>query len=70
VLDRLAADVTAGTFRVPIQRTYRLEETAQAIGDFARGTIGKLAIPWPRRAVSTRRPGFERCTAERYVKRG
>lgn len=44
VLDRLAADIAGGTLRVPVQRTYSLEEIPQAIADFARGTIGKLAI--------------------------
>ena len=43
-LDRLAADVVAGRLRVPIQRTYRLEELGQAMADFAAGTRGKLAI--------------------------
>ena len=44
VLDRLAADVAAGTLRVAVQRTYKLEETPQAMKDFARGSLGKLAI--------------------------
>jgi NADPH2:quinone reductase len=44
VLDRLAGEIAAGKLRVPIQRTYRLEETPQAIADFAQGTLGKLAI--------------------------
>jgi NADPH:quinone reductase len=44
VLDRLATEIAAGTLRVPIQRAYRLEETPQAIADFAAGTTGKLAI--------------------------
>jgi NADPH:quinone reductase-like Zn-dependent oxidoreductase len=43
-LDRLAADVVAGRLRVPIQRTYRLEELGQAMADFAAGTHGKLAV--------------------------
>ena len=44
VLDRLAADVAAGTLRVAVQRTYTLEEIPQAMKDFARGSLGKLAI--------------------------
>jgi NADPH2:quinone reductase len=44
VLDLLAADVAAGKLLVPIQHTYQLEDVPQAIVDFARGTLGKLAI--------------------------
>jgi hypothetical protein len=36
--------VVAGSLRVPIQRTYRLEELGQAMADFAAGTRGKLAV--------------------------
>jgi NADPH:quinone reductase-like Zn-dependent oxidoreductase len=43
-LDRLAADVVAGRLRVPIQRTYRLDELGKAMADYAAGTRGKLAI--------------------------
>ncbi len=43
-LDRLAAEVAAGRLKTPIQRTYRLDETGQAMADFAAGTRGKLAI--------------------------
>ena len=43
-LDRLAADVAHGALRVPVARTYRLEETPQALADFGAGTIGKLAV--------------------------
>jgi NADPH2:quinone reductase len=43
-LDRLAADVVAGRLRVPIQRTYQLDELGQAMADFAAGTRGKLAV--------------------------
>jgi NADPH:quinone reductase-like Zn-dependent oxidoreductase len=44
VLDRLAANVSTGTLRVPIQRTYKLEEAPQALKDFADGKLGKIAI--------------------------
>jgi NADPH:quinone reductase-like Zn-dependent oxidoreductase len=43
-LDRLAADAASGALRVPITRTYRLEETPQALADFTAGSLGKLAI--------------------------
>ena len=43
-LERLAAAVAEGALRVPVQRTYPLAEAPQAFGDFAAGTIGKLAI--------------------------
>ena len=43
-LDRLAADVVAGRLRVPIQRTYRLDELGQAMADYTAGTRGKLAV--------------------------
>jgi NADPH:quinone reductase-like Zn-dependent oxidoreductase len=43
-LDRLAADVVAGRLRVPIQRTYQLDELGQAMADYAAGTRGKLAV--------------------------
>lgn len=44
VLDRLAADKVSGRLRVPVARTYRLDEIPQALTDFANGTLGKLAI--------------------------
>ena len=40
-LDRLAADVASGALRVPIARTYQLEETPQALADFGAGTLGQ-----------------------------
>jgi NADPH:quinone reductase-like Zn-dependent oxidoreductase len=43
-LDRLAADVASGALRVPITRTYPLEETPQALADFSGPHYGKLAI--------------------------
>jgi NADPH:quinone reductase len=44
LLERLAADAAAGRLRVPVQRTYRLDQVPEAIADFATGTLGKLAI--------------------------
>ncbi len=43
-LDRLAADAATGRITVPVNRTYPLEEVPTALGDFAGGTLGKLAI--------------------------
>lgn len=44
VLDRLAAEVVAGRLRVPVQRTYKLEEVPQALSDYAKSSFGKSAI--------------------------
>lgn len=43
-LERLAANVVAGKLRVPIQKTYSLDNVGQAMTDFRAGTLGKLAI--------------------------
>ena len=43
-LDRLAADAGAGRVRVPISRSYDLADVPQALADFARGSLGKLAV--------------------------
>jgi NADPH:quinone reductase-like Zn-dependent oxidoreductase len=43
-LARLAADVAAGSIKLPITRTYDLGEAQQALADFAAGTVGKFAI--------------------------
>ncbi|MEU4245349.1 NADP-dependent oxidoreductase [Actinoplanes sp. NPDC026619] len=43
-LDRLAADAAAGKITVPVARTYPLSEVPAAFGDFAGGTLGKLAV--------------------------
>ena len=43
-LTKLAEAVVAGTIRVPITRTYRLDDVPQALSDFAAGHHGKLAI--------------------------
>ena len=44
LLNQLAGDVAFGRLRVPIQRTYRLEQVASALADCAAGTLGKLAV--------------------------
>ena len=43
-LDRLAADAAGGALRVPITRTYALEEAPQALADFSAAHHGKLAV--------------------------
>lgn len=43
-LTKLAEAVAAGTIRVPITRTYRLDDVPQAFSDFAAGHHGKLAV--------------------------
>ncbi|WP_433465571.1 NADP-dependent oxidoreductase [Spirillospora sp. CA-128828] len=43
-LTRLAADAAAGRLQVPIAKTYSLAEAEQAIAQFSRGTLGKVAI--------------------------
>jgi NADPH:quinone reductase-like Zn-dependent oxidoreductase len=43
-LDRLAADAASGALRVPITRTYSLDQAPQALADFTAGSLGKLAI--------------------------
>ncbi|MDP9471095.1 MAG: NADP-dependent oxidoreductase [Chloroflexota bacterium] len=42
-LDRLAAEVAADRLRVPIQRTYPLDQAGQAFADFS-GALGKVVI--------------------------
>ena len=45
LLSGLAAAVSAGRLRVPIERTYPLDEVPAPLRDFAQqGTLGKLAI--------------------------
>jgi NADPH:quinone reductase-like Zn-dependent oxidoreductase len=44
VLSRLAADKASGRLRVPVARTYGLDDIPQALIDFANGTLGKLAV--------------------------
>jgi NADPH:quinone reductase-like Zn-dependent oxidoreductase len=43
-LERLAADAASGRLRVPITRTYPLEEALQALADFAGVHHGKLGV--------------------------
>jgi NADPH:quinone reductase len=43
-LDELAARAASGKLRVPIERTYRLEDVPQALKDFAQGTLGKFGV--------------------------
>ena len=43
-LDRLAGDLAAGLLTVPIARTYPLAELPSAFGNFAGGTLGKIAV--------------------------
>src|SRR6266545_4262414 len=43
-LTKLADAAAAGIIRVPIMRTYRLEDVPQGLADFAAGTLGKLAV--------------------------
>jgi NADPH:quinone reductase-like Zn-dependent oxidoreductase len=44
LLEGLASEVTAGRIRVPVQRSYSLDDVPQAFADFAAGTLGKLAV--------------------------
>jgi NADPH:quinone reductase-like Zn-dependent oxidoreductase len=46
-LDRLAGDAAAGRLRVPVSRTYTLNDVPTAFADFAAGTVGKLAVIVP-----------------------
>jgi len=43
----LLAGVAAGTLQVPVTRTYPLDEAAEAVADFGRHKLGKLAITTP-----------------------
>jgi hypothetical protein len=43
-LTKLADAAAAGIIRVPIMRTYGLEDVPQGLADFAAGTRGKLAV--------------------------
>jgi len=43
-LYRLATDVAAGKLRVPVRRTYPLQDVPQAISDFAAGSLGKFGV--------------------------
>jgi len=43
-LAKLADAAAAGIIRVPVTRTYGLEDVPQGLADFAAGTLGKLAV--------------------------
>jgi NADPH2:quinone reductase len=43
-LARVADAVSTGSIRVPVARTYRLDEVPQALAEFAAGKLGKLAV--------------------------
>jgi NADPH:quinone reductase-like Zn-dependent oxidoreductase len=43
-LARLATDAAGGRVKLPITRTYPLNEARQALADFPAGTVGKFAI--------------------------
>jgi NADPH2:quinone reductase len=43
-LDALAAAVSDGSLRVPISKTYTLDQVSQALKDFTSGTVGKIAV--------------------------
>ena len=43
-LAQVADAVTTGTIRVPVARTYRLDEVPEALADFSAGKCGKLAV--------------------------
>ena len=44
ILNRLATDAASGRLRTPATRTYHLGDIPQALTDFTKGTIGKLAV--------------------------
>jgi NADPH:quinone reductase-like Zn-dependent oxidoreductase len=43
-LARLATDAATGRLRVPITRTYTLDQAPQALSDFTNGKLGKLSV--------------------------
>jgi NADPH:quinone reductase-like Zn-dependent oxidoreductase len=43
-LDRLAADVASGALRVPVTRTFTLDDAPGAIAAFPEGTLGKHSV--------------------------
>jgi NADPH2:quinone reductase len=44
LLETLAGEVAAGRLRIPVMRSYTLDEVPNAFADFAAGTLGKLAV--------------------------
>ncbi|MGW1998057.1 NADP-dependent oxidoreductase [Embleya sp. NPDC001921] len=43
-LGRLAAEAASGRLRIPVARTYGLDEVPQAIAEFTRGAVGKFVV--------------------------
>lgn len=43
----LLDSVAAGTLRVPVARTYPLDQAVQAVADFGGHKLGKLVITMP-----------------------
>ena len=43
-LERLAADAAAGRLRIPVTRTYPLDDVPRALADFGAGAVGKFAV--------------------------
>jgi NADPH2:quinone reductase len=44
LFEALAADAASGELRVPITKTYTLDQVGQAMTDFSAGAVGKLSI--------------------------
>jgi hypothetical protein len=44
MVEGLGQLVASGKLRVPITKTYALDEVGQAVGDFAAGSLGKLSV--------------------------
>jgi NADPH:quinone reductase len=44
VLDRCAASYISGNTTVAVQHVYPLDQTLDAIAQFAKGTLGKIVI--------------------------
>jgi NADPH:quinone reductase-like Zn-dependent oxidoreductase len=44
LLSELANAAATGELRVPITKTYRLDQIGQALKDFGAGALGKLAV--------------------------
>jgi hypothetical protein len=65
VLNRLASATASGRLRMPVARTYRLDEGSQAIADFIQGTMGKLGVSLPDRPQHE----LARCGDETFAER-
>ena len=44
VLGELAAAVAEGSLKVPISKTYGLDQIGQALKDFGSGSLGKISV--------------------------